>query len=103
MLRSHSVGHLRTYGTGLLTDLPRKSVEPIALASGTAVRILQESVRDADWDYTDVRDQHHRQIVTHLAGVADTLGTVGVIDETSAVKKGVMTPGVQRQYLGCVG
>jgi hypothetical protein len=27
--------HLRTYCRGLLSDLPRKSVEPIALASGT--------------------------------------------------------------------
>ena len=34
---------------------------------------------------------------------ADPLGVVGVIDETSAAKKGDRTPGVRRQYLGCVG
>ena len=34
---------------------------------------------------------------------ADPLGTVGVIDETSCRKWGDQTPGVQRQYLGCVG
>ncbi len=34
---------------------------------------------------------------------SDRLGTVGVFDETSAVKKGNQTPGVQRQYRGCVG
>jgi SRSO17 transposase len=28
---------------------------------------------------------------------------IGIIDETSAVKQGDKTPGVQRQYLGCVG
>ena len=33
----------------------------------------------------------------------DGVGVVGVIDETSSVKKGDKTPGVQRQYLGCVG
>jgi SRSO17 transposase len=33
----------------------------------------------------------------------DELGLVGLIDETSAVKDGSKTPGVQRQYLGCVG
>jgi SRSO17 transposase len=33
----------------------------------------------------------------------DDLGLVGLIDETSAVKDGNKTPGVQRQYLGCVG
>ena len=32
--------HLQTYCRGLLADLPRKSVEPIALAAGTAVRTL---------------------------------------------------------------
>ncbi|MFN0282729.1 MAG: transposase, partial [Kineosporiaceae bacterium] len=44
----------------------------------------------------------------HLKGVlaglpADPLGTVGVVDETSCRKWGDHTPGVQRQYLGCVG
>jgi SRSO17 transposase len=44
----------------------------------------------------------------HVADVlptvpADDLGTVGLIDETSALKSGTKTPGVQRQYLGCVG
>ena len=33
----------------------------------------------------------------------DGLGNVGLIDETSALKSGTKTPGVQRQYLGCVG
>ena len=42
--------HLHTYCRGLLSDLPRKSVEPIALAAGTAVRTLQEFLRDHTWD-----------------------------------------------------
>jgi SRSO17 transposase len=33
----------------------------------------------------------------------DDLGTVGLVDETSARKQGRKTPGVQRQYLGCLG
>jgi hypothetical protein len=41
-----TVEHLHTYCRGLLSDLPRKSVEPIALAAGTAVRTLQEFLRD---------------------------------------------------------
>ncbi len=40
-----SVDHLRAYCRWLLSDLPRKSVEPIALAAGTAVRTLQEFLR----------------------------------------------------------
>jgi hypothetical protein len=33
----------------------------------------------------------------------DPVGTVGLLDETSSVKQGTKTPGVQRQYLGGVG
>jgi hypothetical protein len=98
-----SVEHLRAYGRGLLTDLPRKSVEPIALASGTAVRTLQEFLKDYAWDRVGARDELHRRVAAHLAAVRDSLGTVGLVDETSQVKKGTKTPGVQRQYLGCVG
>ena len=36
-----TAAHFDTYCRGLLSDLPRKSVEPIALAAGTAVRTLQ--------------------------------------------------------------
>jgi SRSO17 transposase len=89
---------------GLLSDLPRKSVEPIALASGTAVRTLQEFLVTAAWDHGGARDRLQRRMAEYLDHApADPLGVVGVIDETSAVKKGDKTPGVQRQYLGCVG
>lgn len=46
--RSEPREHLRTYVCGQVSDLPRKSIEPIALASGTPPRTLQrffESVR----------------------------------------------------------
>src|SRR5450631_1077725 len=103
-LQDRTAGHFDDYCRALLSDLPRKTVEPIALASGTAVRTLQAFLATADWDHDLARDTLQR----HLAGVigtlpADPLGTVGVIDETSCVKKGDHPPGVQRQYLGCVG
>jgi SRSO17 transposase len=103
-LQDRTAGHFDDYCRGLLSDLPRKTIEPIALARGTAVRTLQEFLVTATWDHGLARDTLQR----HLAGVIaslphDPLGTVGVIDETSCVKKGDKTPGVQRQYLGCVG
>jgi SRSO17 transposase len=97
--------HLATYVRGLLSDLPRKSAEPIALKAGTAVRTLQEFLKDHAWDFSSVRDRLAAYALEQLARADDPrgVGTVGVIDETSAVKQGDKTPGVQRQYLGCVG
>src|SRR5271170_475559 len=96
--------HLRTYCRGLLSDLPRKSAEPIALASGTPVRTLQEFLRDHSWDHLQATDQAQK----HAAGLLpklpdDGLGTVGIVDETGQPKKGVKTPGVQRQWCGRLG
>jgi SRSO17 transposase len=95
--------HFDTYCRGLLADLPRKTVEPIARAAGTAVRTLQEFLVTAAWDHDDARDRLHRRPAAVADGLpAGDLGTVGVIDETSCVKKGDKTPGVHRQDLGCV-
>ena len=42
--RAATFGHFLCYLLGLMTDLQRKSIEPIALACGVAVRTLQESL-----------------------------------------------------------
>jgi SRSO17 transposase len=103
-LQKRTAAHFDNYCRGLLSDLPRKSVEPMALAAGTAVRTLQEFLTTAAWDFAQVRDLHQQRVAEALAELpADPVGTVGVFDETSAVKKGDQTPGVQRQYLGCAG
>jgi SRSO17 transposase len=96
--------HFDTFCRGLLSDMPRKSVEPIALESGTAVRTLQEFLATTQWDHGHARDLLQRRFASVLADLpGDDLGTIGVIDETSCQKWGDQTPGVQRQYLGCVG
>jgi SRSO17 transposase len=96
--------HFGTFCRGLLSDMPRKSVEPIALESGTAVRTLQEFLATTQWDHDHARTLLQRRFASVLADLPnDDLGTVGVIDETSCQKWGDQTPGVQRQYLGCVG
>ena len=102
--QKRTAAHFDSYCRGLLSDLPRKSVEPIALACGTAVRTLQEFLVTANWDHQSARDRLHDELAQVLEDLPDDpLGTVGVIDETSCPKKGDQTPGVQRQYLGCVG
>ena len=96
--------HLHSYCRGLLSDLVRKSIEPIALACGTAVRTLQEFLRDHVWDHFRMRDQVQQRLARQPAlNAADDLGTIGVIDETSVAKKGTQTPGVHRQYCGSRG
>lgn len=103
-LQKRTAGHFGTFCRGLLSDLPRKSVEPMALEAGTAVRTLQEFLTTAQWDHEAARERLHLRFVEVLAEIpADDLGAVGVIDETSCQKWGDQTPGVQRQYLGCVG
>jgi SRSO17 transposase len=103
-LQKRTAAHFDNYCRGLLSELPRKTIEPIALACGTAVRTLQEFLVTASWDHEQARERLQRRVADVLDDLpADPLGTVGVIDETSCLKKGDQTPGVQRQYLGCVG
>jgi SRSO17 transposase len=92
------------YCRGLLSPLQRKSAEPIALASGVAVRTLQEFLRDHCWSHYLARDTLQQNVLGDLQLVpADDLGTVGIVDETSVVKKGTKSPGVKRQWCGAVG
>src|SRR6186713_1569458 len=73
--------HLHSYCRGLISDIPRKSVEPIALACGTAVRTLQEFLRDHVWDHFGMRDLLQSRLAELPAMRADDeLGTIGVID-----------------------
>ena len=100
-LQDRTMAHFDTYCRGLLSNLPRKSVEPIALESGTAVRTLQEFLVTAKWDQERARTRLQKDLAAAVAALPDDgVGTVGVIDETSCQKWGDQTPGVQRQYLG---
>jgi SRSO17 transposase len=101
-------GHIDTYCRGLLSDLPRKSVEPMALDGGATVRSLQLLLTQHDWAEGGLRDAMQRRIVQeHLPAPgeqrSDAVGVVAWIDETSVAKKGDKTPGVQRQYCGSTG
>lgn len=99
-----TVRHFRNYSRGLLTDLPRKTAEPLAKYAGTAPRCLQQFLKVCLWDHDGLTDGVQQALRATVAELPpDPVGTVGVLDETSALKKGTKTPGVQRQYLGCVG
>lgn len=97
--RSQTRGHLVTYVQGQLGDLPRKSVEPIADAAGTPPRTLQEFLSLSRWDEPMMRDRLQQRIARqHHHEQA-----VGIVDETSFLKKGDKTACVQRQHCGAAG
>ena len=101
--------HFATYCRGLLSSLKRKSVEPIALAAGGTVRALQLFLSQRVWDHGRLCDQLQQRVAARHAPAPGSvrspgdLGVIGLIDETSVAKKGVKTPGVQRQYCGASG
>jgi SRSO17 transposase len=91
--------HLDTYVQGQLSDLPRKSIEPMADAAGTPPRDLQEFLSLYHWQESAMRDRLQARVARRHAHEH----SVGILDETSFVKKGHKTACVQRQYCGAVG
>lgn len=91
--------HLRVYVQGQLSNLPRKSVEPIAVAADMAPKTLQQFLSLAKWDHLLMRDRLQRRVASGHRGPR----VIGVFDETGCPKKGDKTPGVERQYCGATG
>jgi SRSO17 transposase len=97
--RSSTRQYLPVYVRGQLSDLPRKSIEPMADAAGVPARNLQEFLGLYRWDEHRLRDQ----LQQYLGNRHGHRHNVGVIDDTSFVKKGDRTACVQRQHCGAVG
>jgi SRSO17 transposase len=97
--RQDTRAHLGVYVRGQLSDLPEKSVEPIALEAGVAPRTLQEFLSQLKWDDPRLRDRVQEIVRTEHAGAH----AIGIFDETSDPKKGDKTPGVQKQWCGRLG
>ena len=98
------VRHFQNYTRCLLSDMERKTAEPMALLTGVPVRNVQQFLKAVLWDHDGLVNDLQKHLVQSVSEFSDDgLGTVAIIDETSVLKKGDKTPGVQRQYLGCVG
>lgn len=97
--RDKTFGYLQKYMLGLMADLKRKSIEPIALASGVAVRTLQEFLAFFSWDHELADKTLVREVVNRQHGKH----SIGVLDASAHVKQGRETPGVQRQWCGETG
>lgn len=97
--RSEPREHLRTYVSGQLSDLHRKSVEPIALAANMPPRTLQRFLEIVEWDGERLRDKLQHAIARDHASP----DAIGIIDETGHPKKGKHTAGAKRQWCGNTG
>lgn len=91
--------HWECYLLGLMADLQRKSIEPIALAAGVPVRTLQEFLSFFVWDHERINRTLQR-LVMDEHGCEEA---IGVIDGSGHHKQGTKTPGVQRQWCGETG
>jgi len=97
--RCNTRAHMDTYVEGQLSDLERKSVEPIADAADMSPRTLQEFLSLSRWDHDMMRDRLQQRVVRRH----HHRHSVGVIDETSFINKGDKTACVQRQHCGAAG
>ena len=88
------------YAAGQLSQLERKSIEPIALnIQGGDVRSMQRLVSDVIWDESKLLHKYHN-IVNEDMG--DSNGVL-IFDESGFVKKGDDSAGVAKQYCGNLG
>jgi len=91
--------HLREYVRGQLSNLPRKSVGPIAHLMEVPPRTLQEFLSLSHWDRDRLRDTAQRVVARdHAENQA-----IGIIDESGHPRKGDRTACVYRQYCGATG
>ncbi|GMV98742.1 MAG: hypothetical protein AMXMBFR83_30900 [Phycisphaerae bacterium] len=67
---------------GLLTDLKRTNVEPIALAAGVPVRTLQEFLSQLDWDLERCSAALQRLVMDRHGG-EDGIGVIDASGEKS--------------------
>jgi len=91
--------NLRAYVHGQLSDLPRKSIEPMALAAAMKPRALQCFLSVLEWDHLRLRNRLQWKVAADHAHP----GAIGLIDDTGNPKKGNDTAGVQWQWCGNTG
>lgn len=94
-------GHFVTLLAGLLSDLSRKTLEPIALSIGAkkGVRNVQNFITEGMWDDQKMLRRYQNETLLFLADENAML----TVDTCDFPKQGKMSAGVVRQYCGFVG
>lgn len=95
------IGHARHYLGGLLGRQRRKNIECIGThVGGSDYQGMQQFISDSPWDHEALMRQIGEVADQELGGHDDSSL---LLDESSFVKKGEMSVGVQRQYCGRLG
>ena len=88
------------YMIGQLSQLERKSIEPIALnVENAKVRAMQFFVSDVIWDDKKILSKYRSMVNNDMGDPAGAL----IFDETGFIKKGDESAGVAKQYCGTIG
>jgi SRSO17 transposase len=91
------------YLRGQLSQLERKSIEPMVLASKgadrAAVRAVQQFLSEGAWSDALILERHELHVATDL-GASD--GAI-IVDGSGFPKQGTHSVGVARQYCGHLG
>jgi SRSO17 transposase len=101
--RSEQREWAQLYLRGQLSDLERKSIEPMVLRERgkdiNAVRAVQQFIGEGAWDDDRILERH-QQLVAEDLGEPDA---TAILDGSGFPKKGEHSVGVQRQYCGALG
>jgi SRSO17 transposase len=97
--RREQAAHGWVYLKGLLSDLPRKVTERIALRFGKCVRSLQHFIGQSPWESEGLLTKQQDLVVETLGEPDGVL----LVDESGMVKQGRGSVGVASQYCGSVG
>ncbi len=107
--RSERRAHFAMYALGLLSKIPRKSLEPIAELAAKGSPDVCEKLHQglihfsnsSPWPDEEVRKYATDYALPELLG-QEPLDAL-IIDDTGFIKQGTHSVGVQRQYTGSVG
>ena len=91
--------HASVYVNGRLRELPRRTMEPIAIDRGLKRRPLQHFVGAGKWDDAPIRSKICRQVAAEMGSDDGVL----ILDGSGFHKTGPESVGTQRQWCGRLG
>jgi SRSO17 transposase len=99
LVRKEQRTHAEVYVKGRYQQLPRRTMEPIAVERGKKRRPLQHFVGAGKWDDVAIRKKLCRDVAAEMGGTDGVL----ILDGSGFQKAGPASVGTQRQWCGRLG